>query len=151
MRSNHRCNKRYFKRRALRWARSRGPSTPSLVQKVVLLLQILQTWISLVSFQNSSFKTIPYITRNTESIPLFKTKLHFFKNYFYPQLLSSGTTLSLTFEMSEALVFLKATSWIISSHPKWCFKCKNHQGIKLITRLSTVPCTMTKDIPLSAL
>ena len=34
-------------------------STPSLVQRVVLLLQISQKWISSVSFQISSFKTIP--------------------------------------------------------------------------------------------
>ena len=54
-----RCNRRYFKRKVLEWARSRVTSAPLLVQKVVLLLQILQTWIFSVSFQISSFKTIP--------------------------------------------------------------------------------------------
>ena len=47
--------KRYFRRKALRWTRSRVPSTPSLFEKVLLLLKILQKWISSVSFQIKVF------------------------------------------------------------------------------------------------
>ena len=83
-----------------------------MVRNVVQLLQILQTWISTVSFQISSFKTIPYATRNTENTPLFKRKHHFFS-----QLLSNGTILTITFEMSKSLLLLKTISWNQSGQP----------------------------------
>ena len=49
----------------------------------------------------------PYATRNTENIPLFKTKHNFFKNSFFPQLLSNGTILTIACKTSKALVLLK--------------------------------------------
>ena len=45
-----------------------------------------------------------------KTIPHLKTKPNIFKNSFFPYLLSSGTVLTITFEKSEALVFLKTIS-----------------------------------------
>ena len=84
---NHRCNKGYFKRKALWWTRSYVLSTPPLIQKVMLLLQILQKWTSSVSFQYPIFSFLlvaltnfSYNTRNAENILALKIKRIFFKN-----------------------------------------------------------------------
>ena len=79
----------------------------------MLLLQILQERISSVSFQISSFKAFPHSsfdTRKAENILLSKTKRIFFKNSFFPQLLSSGIVLTIKFEKLEVLVLLKIIS-----------------------------------------
>ena len=52
------CAIRGTSKEVLQWARSRVPSTLSLIQKVALLSQILQTRSSSVSFQISSFNPI---------------------------------------------------------------------------------------------
>ena len=50
-------------------------------------------------------------------MPLFKTKHNFLQNYFFSQLLSSGTILTITLEMPEALVPLQTISWDLSGQP----------------------------------
>ena len=106
MPSNHRSNKRYFKRKAY--------------DKVGIgSLQLCYWFRNLCYFykfyKNESshylFKLIPLrysfcTTRNVEKHTPFQNKF-FLKNLFFPQLLLSGTALNITFEKSEFLVFLK--------------------------------------------
>ena len=129
-------NKRYFKRKALRWARSRVPSTPSLVQKAMLLLQILQIWRSQYLFKLVPLRHSPYTTRNTENIALFKTKHNFFKNSFFRSAVIEWNSVdhnirnvrSFSAFKNNILKFIRPT-------PKSVFNCENHRGIKHITRL----------------
>ena len=61
-------------------------------------------------FQLIPLRRSSYTARNTENIPLFKQNITFSKIPFQPQLLSSGTVLTITLAMSEALVILKTIS-----------------------------------------
>ena len=69
---------------------------------------------------------------NAENISLFKTKHNFFKNYFFLQLLSSGTVF--IWKVGSLSVFkiniLKFIRPILNS----VFNCENHRKIKLITQ-----------------
>ena len=131
-----RCNRRYFKRKVLQWARSRVTSALLLVQKVVLLLQILQTWIFSVSFQISSFKTIPLTPLEILKTYPFSKQNNFLKNSFFPSAVIEWNNLhhniwnvgSFSAFKNNVLKFIRPT-------PNNVFNCENNRGIKLITRL----------------
>ena len=70
-----------------------------------------------------------------KTYPFSKQNKTFSKILFFPQLLSSGTILTITFEMSEALVLLKTIYSDLSGQPQTMFfNCENHRAIILITR-----------------
>ena len=131
-----RCNRRYFKRKVLQWARSRVTSALLLVQKVVLLLQILQTWIFSVSFQIRSFKTIPLTPLEILKTYPFSKQNNFLKNSFFPSAVIEWNNLhhniwnvgSFSAFKNNVLKFIRPT-------PNNVFNCENNRGIKLITRL----------------
>ena len=52
-----------------------------------------------------------------KTYPISKRNIHFSKILFFPQLLSSGTILTITFEMLEPLVLLKAISQNLPGQP----------------------------------
>ena len=68
-------------------------------------------------FKLVSLRHFSYTTRNAENIPLFKTKYNFSKKFFFSLSCYQLFVLTITFEKSEALVFLKIISWNLSGQP----------------------------------
>ena len=67
-------------------------------------------------------KTIPLRhEKYLKHTPFSKQNITFSKILFFPQLLPSGTILTITFEMFEALVLLKTVSWNLSGQPPIMF------------------------------
>ena len=87
-------------------------------------------------FKLVSLRQFPHTTRNTENIPLFKTKHNFFKNSFFPSAVIDWNNLdhdilnvgSFSAFKNNILNFIRPT-------PNNDFNCENHGGIKLISRL----------------
>ena len=134
MHGNHRWNERNINRKALRWATLRVPSIPSLVQKAMLLLENLQTWISSVPFH--PLRNFTYTTRNTENIPLFKTKPNFFENSFFFSAAIKWN--GLDYNIRNVGIFRTFKNNIlkfIRPTPNSAFNCENLRGIKPIKRL----------------
>ena len=78
----------------------------------------------------------PYTTRNTENISLFKPKNNFFKNYFFPSAVIEWNNLDLNIRnVGSFNAFKNNILSFIRPTPNNVFKCENHRGIKLITRL----------------
>ena len=69
-----------------------------------------------------------------KTYPIWKRNINFSKILFFPQLLSSGTILTITFEMLGPLALLKAMSQNLPT-PNNIFNCESRRGIKLITWL----------------
>ena len=74
---------------------------------------------SLLNFVNLSPTSCPKL------YPFLKQNISLSKFLFFPQLLSSGTILTITLEMSEALVLLKTTSRKLSGQPPIMFLIVN--------------------------
>ena len=93
--------------------------------------------MSLLSiFSNFPLIQSPYTTRNTENILLFKTKHNFFKNYFFRSAVIEQNKLEHNIRnVGCHSAFKNNTLKYIRPTPKNVFICKNHRGIKLITRL----------------
>ena len=81
-------------------------------------------------FKLVSLRQSPYTTRNTENIPLFKTKHNFFKNSFFPSAVIEWNNLdhnirnvgSFSAFKNNILKFIRPT-------PNNVFNCENHRGI----------------------
>ena len=88
------------------------------------------------NFKLVPLRQSPYVTRNTENIPLFKTKQNFFKNSFFPSVVIEWNNLdhnirnvgSFSAFKNNILKFIRPT-------PNNAFNFENLRGIKLITRL----------------
>ena len=117
---NHRCNKRYFKRKLYDELGLESLQLRRWFQKVMLLLQILQTWISSVS-------------RNSENITLFKTKHNVFKNSFFPSAVIEWNNLDLNIRNVRGFTAFKNNILnFIRPTPNNVFNCENHRGIKRV-------------------
>ena len=119
MPSNHKCSKRYFKRKALRWARSRILQLRRRLRKLRYFYKFYKHKSPQYLFKLVPLRQSPYTARNSENIPLFKTKQLFQKFFF--SLSCCRTILTLKFEMLEALVLLKTISSVLSGQPQIMF------------------------------
>ena len=87
-------------------------------------------------FKLFPLRQFPYTTRNTENIPLFKTKHNFFKNSFFLSAVIEWNNLDLNIGNFRSFnAFKNSILNFIRPTPNNVFKCENHRGIKLITRL----------------
>ena len=78
----------------------------------------------------------PYNTRNANNIPQFKVKHDFFKNSFFPFVVTEWNKLDLNIHNSENLfIFKKKLLKFIRPSGNSVFRCHNPKGIKLLTRL----------------
>ena len=108
----------------------RVPLTPSPVQKIMLLLLILQNespqyLLELVPLKHSS-----YTTRNAENIPFFKTK--FFKKFIFPKWNNLDHKIENAGRFS---IFKNSILKFIRPAPDNAFDCENDTEIELITIL----------------
>ena len=87
-------------------------------------------------FKLVPLRHFPYTTRNTEYIPLFKTKHNFFKNSFFPSAVIEWSSLDHNIRNVGSFSTFKNNSLkFIRPTPNIVFNCENHRGIKLITRV----------------
>ena len=93
------------------------------------------TNMNLLSIFSNEFH-FPYTTRNTENIPLFKIKHNFFKNLFFPSAVIEWNSLDHnTRNVRSSSAFKNNILKFIWPTTNSVFNCKNHRGMKLITRL----------------
>ena len=134
---NNRSNQRHFKGKTIWKIRFGVPSTTSLVQETILLLQTFQQWTSLLSL----FKLIPprsstYVTRNIHNIPFLKTRHTFLKISFFPSTIIEWNKLVHNVRNSSSFsIFRKSTLKFIRPTANSLFNCHNPKVIKFITRL----------------
>ena len=87
------------------------------------------------------FRIIPQrrlqeITRNSDEIPLFKTKHNFYKNSFFPSTTIEWNNLDQDLRNSESYTLLRSSILkFIRPSPNSFYGCQNIMGIKLVTRL----------------
>ena len=137
---NNRSNQRHFKGKTI-WRTKFGvPSTTSLVQETILVLQTLQEWTYLhYFFKLILSKSSSYITRNIHNIPFFKTRHTFFKNSFFPSTIIEWNKLDHNIRNSSSFnIFRKIILKIIRPSANSLFDCHNLKEIKFITRLPVV-------------
>ena len=87
------------------------------------------------------FRIIPhrrssYVTRNSDEIPLFKTKHNFYKNSFFPRTTTEWNNLNHDLRNSESYILFRFSILkFIRQSPNSFYSCQNIMGIKLVTRL----------------
>ena len=78
-----------------------------------------------------------YIARNSDEIPLFKTKHNFYKNLFFPSTTIEWNNLDQDLRISESYtLFCSSILKFSRPSPNSFYGCQNIMGIKLVTRLS---------------
>ena len=128
----------------------RGTSKEKIYQELGLESLASRRWFRKLCFffkilKNKSpdylFRIIPqrrssYITRNSEEIPLFKTKHNFYKNSFSPSTTIEWNNLDQDLRSSESYsLFRSSILKFIRPSPNSFYGCQNIMGIKLVTRL----------------
>ena len=79
-----------------------------------------------------------HTARNSDNITLFKVRYNFFKNSFFPTVISEWNKLDLEIRYSASLeIFKKHLSNFIRPNSSNVFKINNPLGLKLLTRLRT--------------
>ena len=87
-------------------------------------------------FQLIPLRRSSYTARNTENIPLFKTKHNFFKNSFSTSaLIEWNSPDHNTRNVGSFSDFKNNILKLVRPTRNSAFNCKTHRGIKLITRL----------------
>ena len=87
------------------------------------------------------FRIIPQrrsscITRNSDEIPLFKTKHNFYKNSFFPSTTIDWNNLDQDLRNSESYTLFRSSILkFIRPSPHSFYDCQNIMGIELVTRL----------------
>ena len=78
----------------------------------------------------------PYITRNSDEIPLFKTNHNLYKNSFFPSATIEWNNLDHDLRNTERYTLLRSSILkFIRPSPNNFYGCQNIMGIKLVTRL----------------
>ena len=87
------------------------------------------------------FNNIPtvrstYRTRNIDNIPQFNVRHTFFRNSFFPYIVTEWNNLDKRIRNSEGFsIFKKNILQFIRPSPSSIFNCHNPKGVKLLTRL----------------
>ena len=87
------------------------------------------------------FNNIPtvrstYRTRNIDNIPQFNVRHTFFRNSYFPSIVTEWNNLDKSIRNSESLsIFKKHILQFIRPSPNSIFNCHNPKGVKLLTRL----------------
>ena len=87
------------------------------------------------------FRIIPqrrssYITRNSDEIPLFKTKHNFYKNSFFPSTTIEWNNLDQDLRNGDRYNFFRSSILkYIRPSPNSFYGCQNIMGLKLVIRL----------------
>ena len=87
------------------------------------------------------FNNIPtvrsiYRTRNIDNIPQFNVRHTFFRNSYFPSIVTEWNNLDKSIRNSESFsIFKKNILQFIRPSPNSIFNCHNPKGLKLLTRL----------------
>ena len=90
---------------------------------------------------NYLFNNIPtvrsaYRTRNVDNIPQFNVRHTFFRNSYFPPIVTEWNNLDKIIGNSESFfIFKKNILQFIRPSPNSIFNCHNPKGVKLLTRL----------------
>ena len=77
-----------------------------------------------------------YRTRNIDSIPQFIVRHTFFRNSYFPSIVTEWNNLDKSIRNSESFsIFKKNILKFIGPSPNRIFNCHNPKGVKLLTRL----------------
>ena len=77
-----------------------------------------------------------YRTRNIDNIPQFNVRHTFFRNSYFPSIVTEWNNLEKSIRNSESFsVFKKNILKFIRPSPNSIFNCHNPKGVKLLTRL----------------
>ena len=128
----------------------RGTSKEKIYQELGLESLESRRWFRKLCFffknlknksQDYLFRIVPqrrssYITRNSDEIPLFKTKHNFYKNSFFLSTTVEWNNLDQDLRSSESYTLFRSSILkFIRASPKGFYGCQNIMGIKLVTRL----------------
>ena len=81
-------------------------------------------------------RSLSYITRNCDEIPLFKTNHNFDKNSFFPSATTEWNNLDHDHRNSESYTLFRSSILkFIRPSPNSFYGSQNIMGIKLVTRL----------------
>ena len=125
-------NKRFLKGEILWRNRFGVSSAPSLVQKAILFLWILQKWIFTISSQTNPFKKLWIQYQKYANIPFFKRKHNIFKNSFFPStiLFIERNNLDLNIRSSSSInIFRNSTFKFIRAFANSVFNSHNPKGL----------------------
>ena len=87
------------------------------------------------------FNNIPTVrstcrTRNIDNIPQFNVRHTFFRNSYFPSIVTEWNNLDKSIRNSESFsIFKKNILQFIQPSPNSIFNCHNPKGVKLLTRL----------------
>ena len=128
----------------------RGSSRENIYQKLGLESLQQRWWSGKLCYffkliKNKSpkylFNNIPtvrstYRTRNIDKIPQFKVRHTFFRNSYFPSIVTEWNNLDKSIRNSESFsIFKKNILQFIRPSPNSIFNCHNPKGVKLLTRL----------------
>ena len=104
----------------------------------MFILQNFSWNISLLSFSANSTKNNIYATRSSQrnKISSFKTRHNFFKDSFFPAVISEWNSLNINIRNSSSInVFKKELLKFIRPEPNSTYNINDTKGLKLLTRL----------------
>ena len=105
-------------------------------RKLCCFFKILKNKLPDYLFRIIPQRSSSYITRNSDEIPLFKTKHNFYKNSFFPSTTIEWNNLDQDLRNSESYtLFCSSILKFIRPPPNTFYDCQNIMGIKLVTRL----------------
>ena len=105
-------------------------------RKLCYFFKLIKTKSLKYLFNNIPTIRSTYRTRNIDNIPQFNVRHTFFRNSFFPYIVTEWNNLDKRIRNSEGFsIFKKNILQFIRPSPSSIFNCHNPKGVKLLTRL----------------